>query len=111
MGMRFGKGKDRLFAQMPRLHALLLTTLAFLATAATSISIDLCGNFCGPSWCNGGANSECEDVEGAGCAKVVFFSVVCVSKCLMRVFCPWLRACISPLTCLCRLLPSSVWLQ
>ena len=32
-------------------------------------ALDICGNFCGPTWCDGAATAECADVKGAACVK------------------------------------------
>eukprot|EP00656_Telonema_subtile_P019225 TRINITY_DN2049_c0_g1_i1.p1 TRINITY_DN2049_c0_g1~~TRINITY_DN2049_c0_g1_i1.p1 ORF type:complete len:187 (+),score=36.42 TRINITY_DN2049_c0_g1_i1:94-654(+) len=55
------RGADRRFAMR---SSLLLLTFAALASA-----IDICGNYCGPSWCSGKATPECGDIEGSGCVQ------------------------------------------
>uniref|UniRef100_A0A7S1AIF1 Phospholipase A2 n=1 Tax=Noctiluca scintillans TaxID=2966 RepID=A0A7S1AIF1_NOCSC len=32
-------------------------------------SLKLCGNFCGPDWCNGRATPECQTVNGSSCSR------------------------------------------
>ena len=45
---------------------LFFTLIALLAVTPT-LSLEVCGNFCGPTWCNGGANSECSRTSGSAC--------------------------------------------
>jgi len=41
--------------------------LGLCASAATGMSFDVCGNFCGPSWCNGKQANECLTHQGVAC--------------------------------------------
>ena len=48
---------------------LLLPTFFILLQGANAISI--CGNYCGPTWCNAQIESECSNPVGLGCRKTV----------------------------------------
>ena len=45
----------------------LFFTLITLLAATPTLSLEVCGNFCGPKWCNGGANAECSRMSGSAC--------------------------------------------
>eukprot|EP00041_Stephanoeca_diplocostata_P003685 m.36843 g.36843 ORF g.36843 m.36843 type:complete len:148 (+) comp14535_c0_seq1:57-500(+) len=43
--------------------------VAVLALVRSSTALDICGNFCGPTWCNKSVTPECAVVSGGGCQR------------------------------------------
>jgi len=46
-----------------------LRSVSFVLSFGLATSLKICGNFCGPNWCNGQDLSECSDIEGSTCNK------------------------------------------
>ena len=46
-----------------------LVVVAALIGAPAATALDICGNFCGPNWCDGINTPECAEVKGAACVS------------------------------------------
>lgn len=40
-----------------------------LSALSSVVAIEICGNYCGPSWCSGEKSPECAQVDGSGCVQ------------------------------------------
>jgi len=43
--------------------------MTLLLSATAVAGLDICGNYCGPDWCEGEVIEECADIVGSGCKQ------------------------------------------
>ncbi len=44
-----------------------MRVLAAFLLVGSAVGLEICGNYCGPDWCDGQVIEECADVSGSGC--------------------------------------------